>query len=268
MTSRLFDISHYNAYADFAVARAAGYEGVYLKATEGTFPADPTFAERKIAARAAGLKVGAYLFFHPAKDVQAQVANFVNVAGDCDLRPALDFEVTDGLDPAAAANAARTACALLVHHYGYAPVLYTYPSFGVNCAGLGGFLLWIADYSGAAAPRVPDEWNGDWALWQTGQEQVPGVAGGDGPGTDVSVCPNLQRLIVPPKTPPSKEKAEMNKDEWATLGKLLDAVSTKVITHIRNGPDYNLGTMQKEISDLKHEVAALKADPPAGGFGN
>jgi lysozyme len=261
---RLFDISHHNATADFHAAKRAGYAGVYLKATEGSYT-DPTFAERKVAAQAAGLKVGAYLFFHPGQDVAAQVALFHKVAGHCDLRVALDFEVTDNLGSAECAVAARTALSLLALAYGYAPIVYTYPSFGVNCDGLDGFPLWIADYSGKKTPRVPAQWHGDWALWQTGQAAVPGVAPGDGNGTDVSTCPSLARLIVPPAPPtkgkPVTGKSNLTDSDWETLGALAD----KIILHVRHGADYDLSTMQKEISDLKGAVAALKN--PAG-FGN
>lgn len=266
---RLFDISHYNASADFKAAKAAGYEGVYLKATEGATYVDPTFAARKAEARAAGLKVGAYLFFRPAQDVAAQVSLFRTTAGHCDLRVALDHETTDGLDGATCAAAARSALALLTKSYAYAPLLYTYPAFAGNCAGLGGFPLWIADYSGAAAPRVPSEWVGnDWAMWQTGQTNVSGVSGGDGPGTDVSVAPSFARLIVPTITPTKGKPvstSNLTEQDWADIGALVN----KTITHVRNGSDYNLGRMAAAIAQINTKLDALaaKSDKPAG-FGN
>jgi GH25 family lysozyme M1 (1,4-beta-N-acetylmuramidase) len=207
MSVRLFDISHWNATADFATAKAAGYAGVYLKATDwsaGGSYTDATFTARAKAARAAGLHVGAYLFFQPGMATPAeQVAHFAStVGGLCDLRPALDHETAAGLAPATAAARAADAAHELQQAYGVAPLVYTYRSFIIEgyCAGLGAFPLWLADYSGT--PQVPGVWH-TWTMWQSGQAHVPGIAGGDGPATDVNVAPDLVPLLLhPPKPAP------------------------------------------------------------------
>ena len=210
MPVRLFDISHWNATADFAVAKAAGYVGVYLKATQGTGYVDPTFAPRVKEARKAGLHVGAYHFLEPDQPVAEQIDLFHRAAGDglCDLRPVLDHETAPaGMTAAAIAHQAAVVAAGIQSRFAVAPLVYTYRSFISEgyCAGLGAFPLWIADYSaGVKEPGVPGVWH-DWALWQTGQAHVPGVAGGDGPATDVNVARDLAPLLAyPPKPTPPK----------------------------------------------------------------
>lgn len=222
---RLFDVSHFNARCDFVAAKAGGFDGAYLKATDGASFTDPLFAVRRAAAKAAGVPVGAYLFLRPDDPIAEQVARFVDVVSACDpleLRVALDHETASSRGPAASAAAARNAAALLALHFGYAPLLYTYPSFITegHCAGLDGFPLWIASYNQTATPALPGVWS-DWALWQTGQGVVPGVAGGDGPGTDLNVCRDLAVLrapapviVVPDPTPaPSPEGDEVAVDQ-------------------------------------------------------
>lgn len=192
----LFDISHWNSSADFAQAKRAGYVGVYLKATDGPSYTDPTFVARAKAAKAAGLHVGAYLFFHPDQDVAAQVSHFVQVTkGLCDLDAALDHETATG-NAAHDASAALKALQLL-KTAGLNPILYTYRAFisDGEAAGLGAFPLWIADYSGGTSPTIPGIWN-SYVMWQTGQARVAGVAAGDGPGVDVDQAPSLEALLI------------------------------------------------------------------------
>jgi GH25 family lysozyme M1 (1,4-beta-N-acetylmuramidase) len=198
---KLFDVSHWNAAADFTVAKAAGYAGVYLKATDGPTYVDPTFTARAKAARAAGLHVGAYLFFHPDLSIGDQVSHFRGVVGGlCDLRPALDHETAPaGMSSTAIAAAAVRAAVGLQTQFGVAPIVYCDRAFIAEgkTAGLERFGLWIADYSGGAVPKV----DGPWVMWQTGQANVPGVSGGDGPATDVNVAPSIDPLLMHPPTP-------------------------------------------------------------------
>ncbi|MCW2693956.1 MAG: glycoside hydrolase family 25 protein [Mycobacterium sp.] len=62
---KIIDISGYNPQFDLRAVKAAGYTGVYIKATEGTGYVNPYFAAQRQAAIDAGLVWGAYHFFHP-----------------------------------------------------------------------------------------------------------------------------------------------------------------------------------------------------------
>ena len=71
---------------------------------------------------------------------------------------ALDLEVTDGLSAAVVASWAHDVLRLLERQLRRVPLLYTFLSFADegNCAGLGGYPLWIADPSSpAAGPASP-----------------------------------------------------------------------------------------------------------------
>lgn len=201
MTDRLFDISHWNKSANFLSAKQAGEDGVYLKATEGEGFTDPTFAPRWLAARAVGLKRGAYLFLNPAQNIQTQVSLFLAALGEDrgELKCALDWEDAKGMAVKDAAAAAVKAAGLLEKALGYKPLLYTYRSFADSgyCAGLESYPLWLADYSGTM--HVPKPWTSA-VLWQSGQEHVSGIAAGDGPGVDVDVLASITAILSsPPK---------------------------------------------------------------------
>jgi lysozyme len=116
----------------------------------------------------------AYLFGHPATSPALTVAAFAAELGRLGLDSgdaiALDLEVTDGRSPAAVASWASQVLATLQSTFLRRPLLYTFrdfPSAG-NCAGLGGYPLWISDPDHLAGhPQVPAPWT-TWAMHQWG----------------------------------------------------------------------------------------------------
>ena len=106
-----------------------------------------------------------YLFGHPAMSASATVGLFLDA-----LRPlgiadgdmvALDLEVTDGLGPDAVAAWAGDVLRLLKRELDRIPLIYTFVAFAQegNCAGLGGWPLWIAEPSAPPGrPFVPPPW--------------------------------------------------------------------------------------------------------------
>jgi lysozyme len=119
-----------------------------------------------------GLVRVAYMFGHPSVDPTASVDWFLSqltplgiAAGDA---VALDHEVADSVGPAAVSAWAVTVLKQLQARLGRIPLLYTFLDFAGegNCAGLGGYPLWISDPSSPAGhPRVPAPWS-TWALHQ------------------------------------------------------------------------------------------------------
>src|SRR5215471_5440604 len=86
------DLSHWDPADDYAKVKADGIVGVIYKATEGQSYTDTTYVEQQHAAKAAGLKWGAY-HFADASDVDGQVRNFMNFAcPDPDELFCLDWE--------------------------------------------------------------------------------------------------------------------------------------------------------------------------------
>jgi Glycosyl hydrolases family 25 len=119
-----------------------------------------------------GLVRVAYLFGHPSVSPAASVDWFLSRLTPLGIADgdaiALDHEVTDGLGPAAVSNWAVSVQRLLQARLGRVPLLYTFLDFAGegNCAGLGGYPLWISDPSSPAGhPRVPAPWSA-WALHQ------------------------------------------------------------------------------------------------------
>jgi lysozyme len=86
------DLSHWDPADDYQAVLNAGIVGVIYKATEGNGYTDDTYVEQQRAAKAVGLKWGAY-HFAEGNNVDAQVANFMNFAcPDPDELFCLDWE--------------------------------------------------------------------------------------------------------------------------------------------------------------------------------
>jgi lysozyme len=180
------DVSHFQGDVDWAAVAAAGVRFAFMKATEGLADIDPRFARNWEHSRAAGLLRGAYHFLHPNLDAKQQAAHFLSVVTlDRDaLPPALDVEVTNGVDPAALAACIETWLGVVEAALGCKPVIYTDPSFWRDNVGvdLSSYPLWLACY--APQPEVPANWQ-SWTFWQ--HSQSGGVAGVAGP-VDLDSC--------------------------------------------------------------------------------
>lgn len=160
------DLSHFDRVDDFAAAKNAGLAGVICKATQGAGFRDPTYAERRGQAKAAGLLWGAY-HFGTGDPVRPQVQNFLGTAQpDDETLVALDFE-PNGSDTMSLEQA-RAFLALVTAALGRKPVLYSgsliKQALGDQVdAFFASHRLWLADYS--AQPVLPASWQNYW-LWQ------------------------------------------------------------------------------------------------------
>lgn len=153
--------------------RWAGHIGFGIaKATEGTTFADPEFAHNWEAMGDLGLWRFAYHYFHPSVDPSSQAQYFLDIAGSADFHTdrdnlVIDLEDTDNMSAIDVSFAAWTFVTEINRiARDVRCVVYTYPYFASqgNCAQLGAWPLWIADY-GVPTPTVPPPWN-DWAIWQ------------------------------------------------------------------------------------------------------
>lgn len=183
---------------DFTALAHAGVSGVYIKATESTTYTNPYCAGDVAAARKAGRHVGLYHFFHPGVDPLAQARYFLGAIAklDYDLRPAMDFEVSDNLPPATAGARAAAFEATLAHDLRYSPLCYTYPSFDQQgfCGPLGRYPLWLANVSNSP---IPAPWTNA-VLIQGAAQAESGVQGGP---VDVDTTASLTALLVPTSHP-------------------------------------------------------------------
>ncbi len=174
------DVSHFQGTIDWTKVRASGKAFAFAKATEGVDLVDPTFSTNWAAMREAGIVRGAYHFFEPDDDAEAQANLFIATVelAPGDLPPALDVEVSDGESAAAIEAEVLTWLKAIHAHYGVKPILYSDVTFLQRdlADGFDTYPLWIADYS-ETAPTSIDSWT-KWSFWQYSQDgSVAGIEG-------------------------------------------------------------------------------------------
>jgi lysozyme len=182
-TVKGLDCSHYDGLVDFKQVKAAGYEFVWNKCTEGTGNADRSYNVNRAKASAAGMLFGAYHFFRPGLDPLKQAEWFLRNAElkSGDLQPVFDWESFQG--PADQAKA-RIWLERVERACGRKPIIYGSP-YSLNQLNLAPefvlYPLWIAHY-GTLEPLVPAPWK-VWSFHQyTDRGAVPGI-----PATDEDI---------------------------------------------------------------------------------
>ena len=174
----VIDISHYNTVTSFSDLKTGGVVGVIHKATQSTNWSDPTYADRKQQAQAAGLWWGAY-HFGTNDDGTAQAQYFLSKVnpGPNDLL-ALDFE--ENPQSQMTITQAEQFVTEIFNQTGRYPGFYSDALAG-NMLGdnvnsiLANCWFWRAQY-GASSPSVPPTWS-TWTMWQyTSSGQVSGLS--------------------------------------------------------------------------------------------
>jgi lysozyme len=173
------DVSHYQGEVDWQAVALSGVRFAFIKATDGSDDVDPRFARNWAGARAAGIVRGAYHFLRPGLDAKRQAAHLLSVVAmdDMALPPALDVEITDGLDAAALQDGIGAWLETVRSALGCRPVVYTDPSFWRSsvAADFSGYPLWLACYD--SEPEVPPSWQA-WTFWQHNDAgEVNGIPG-------------------------------------------------------------------------------------------
>ena len=179
----VIDISHNVRVSDFSLVRKSDILAVIHKATEGGDWVDPSYAERRGQAEAAGLMWGAYHFgtrqYPGARQAQAFLA--VTRPGPRTLI-ALDFELNDpNPNNTMTLPQAEEFVHVVRQATGRLPLVYTHARWangersgkrGIKLrepVGPNSILaqcdLWLADHR--EEPEVPYAWaNRGWKLWQ------------------------------------------------------------------------------------------------------
>lgn len=155
-----------------AAAGGIGWAAVKLTELSPAGYVNPDAAADWAWLKQAGKARVGYLFGHPNVSASATVAYFIAELarlglGDDDA-VAVDIEVSNGRSPSQVASWTAAVAASLRAHLDRIPLIYTYPSFAEagNCAGLGGYPLWISDPNHPAGhPAVPAPWK-TWAVHQ------------------------------------------------------------------------------------------------------
>ncbi|MCE3288392.1 MAG: glycosyl hydrolase 25 family protein [Caulobacter sp.] len=176
---RGIDVSHHQGAIDWTAVAADDVAFAYLKASEGGDHRDRRFAANWRAARAAGLKVGAYHFFTFCRPGADQARNFLAAvpAHPDSLPPAVDLEFGGNCGTAPSdADLRRELDAflsLVEARYGRQAVLYVTPDFH---RAYGGALprrpLWKRKIV------MPPFGGRPWTFWQFhNRGEVAGVSG-------------------------------------------------------------------------------------------
>lgn len=161
------DVSKWQQPQDWQAFKANGVEFAFIKATEGTTIVDHMYTRHKVGARAAGLLIGAYHFFHPKYDPKAQAQLFASTVGACDLGFVMDWETTNGVPSAADQAAGHQFLQTVEGLTKRVPIIYTSPYFAQSLAldpAFAKYPLWVAHY-GVKCPLVPQPW-AKWTFWQ------------------------------------------------------------------------------------------------------
>ena len=186
------DVSHWQNTIDWTQVAAAGKHFAFMKASEGTTLADPTYATNRAQAKAVGLYVGAYHFARPDRtpgDPVAEADYFLSMsqleAGD--LVPVLDLEDSGGLSPVELQEWVKAYLARIYERTGAHGMIYASPTFWKNAMGdttwfasNGYRMVWVAHWTSGPAPTIPAQnWGGNgWTFWQyTSSGSVPGISG-------------------------------------------------------------------------------------------
>ena len=119
---------------DWQAVAGSGVSFAYIRAAEGSGHVDGDFRANWYRATAAGVTPGAYLYFHPSDDPDAQANLLLRELRDVsftqgDLLPAIDVEVTDGQSPSTIVARLQTLVNRMVSATAAYPVIYTSPSW-------------------------------------------------------------------------------------------------------------------------------------------
>lgn len=172
------DLSAHNGKVDFDSIRRSGVDFVFLKASEGVSLQDPRFYSNYVAARRAGLAVGAYHFFRFDCDGRRQAMNLMRVIRSVSIDLPVAIDVEEWSNPAEVPTdiivARLQAMSDHLEANGHPTMFYT------NKNGVGRFLrdnfddrpLWICSFTD------PPLSHRDWLFWQHSHcGRIAGVKG-------------------------------------------------------------------------------------------
>ncbi|MGA2424987.1 MAG: GH25 family lysozyme [Terriglobales bacterium] len=178
------DVSHYNGSLDFGKVASAGVAFAYVKASEGRLTKDPLYSTNYAGLKQNQIVRGAYHYFYPQLDAQAQASNFLGVVTQLvpgDLPPVLDVEISGEQSPGAIASGIQQWLDLVQNTLGRTPMIYTYASFWNTALGgtsaFASYPLWVAQYTSNPSPNVPTGFS-DYLFWQYSESgSVAGITG-------------------------------------------------------------------------------------------
>jgi GH25 family lysozyme M1 (1,4-beta-N-acetylmuramidase) len=196
----VIDVSYHNGTINWSKVKAAGVQGVIIRcgyrgSSTGALAQDVKFKENIRNAKAAGLKVGVYIFSQAVTKAEGKAeadyaAKLVKSTGySLDLPMVIDVEYVNGggrlknadLSKSAQTNVAAAFCAE-AKALGYQPMVYASSTFLVSSmdgASLSskGYRIWMARYSSSAYKSSSAYYQGAVPFWQcSSQAAVSGIS--------------------------------------------------------------------------------------------
>ena len=182
LCTKIIDISKHNTVADFKAVKAAGIDGVIIRAGYGRVISqkDKTFDGFYTAAKAAGLKVGAYWYSYAESAAEAEIEAAVfckAIEGKCFELP-IYFDIEEKKHLALGLK----VCSEMIEQHGYYAGIYSFDAFYGNISDevKRKYTKWVARVGGLKPVRCTD-----YDMWQyTWEGKVNGISG----SVDISRC--------------------------------------------------------------------------------
>lgn len=165
------DVSYYQGKVDWKKVREMEEDGIrirfsFIKATEGLLIVDPYFQRNWRQAPKAGIVCGAYHFFRPKQDGEAQAKFFLQVVSlrKGDLPPVVDVEALYGVSPVKMRAELASFLNYVEMKTKVRPIIYTGLKFYTNYleGNFEDYPFWIAHYH---QPKLRVD-KSRWAFWQ------------------------------------------------------------------------------------------------------
>ncbi len=181
------DVSKYQGDINWRSVRESGIEFAYIKATEGADRADIKFRQNWEAAKAAGLRRGAYHFAYWCRQPEEEIRNFISIVpNDPDaLPPVLDVEATPTsgtckktLYREQTIAQMRKMLEMMERAYGKRPVIYSTVDFYQSILApneLPEYPIWVRSTKYSPHVRYGQR---KWHFWQYQSDaNIPGIKG-------------------------------------------------------------------------------------------
>ncbi len=169
------DVSSYQGDIDWNAVAASGVKFAMIRIGNTKYGLDSKFTQNVVAANAAGIRVGAYVYSYALNETEAaadaQLAVSAMASVPISFPVAIDLEDSSqkSLTPAQLQSIANTFCSV-VYAAGYHPMVYSYKNWFSERMGATAWDHWVANYSSAMG--FPG------TMWQySSSGSVAGIAG-------------------------------------------------------------------------------------------
>ena len=169
------DVSQYQGDINWTAVAASGVKFAMIRVGNTKYGLDTKFAQNVVAANAAGIRVGVYVYSYALTDAEAAADAQLAISAMQNLPisfpVAIDIEDSSqrGLTAAQLQSIANTFCSA-IYAAGYQPMVYSYKSWFTDRMGITSWDHWIANYSSSMGIAG--------TMWQyTSNGTVSGISG-------------------------------------------------------------------------------------------